>query len=662
MKSEKGIALLFLPKEGEITMEKANNNLANILYMDPAKYAGFEFTPEQREALLRESFDLLGEFDYCYSRHGIMSILSTFERNKGWIVNVLRKHPNWNEDKLMIVFSTNYESPRNQIEVNNFVNWAINTLEKILPNKEIILHNHPYMEVKSAIRRLSDKRDAVRLVNGYGYTVKETTVDDLNREINRWQKIMDEYQEKADCYWSEAWDMAIRKKREGASEFFRHVRDFNNHIADEEFANAVNATAKEIGIDLRAVSGQKVSRIVSRFAKAIGLDKYVDMGTRHDGTPKDYGWNYHFALFADAVNPIKVTRHTCISVNPIDYWTMSFGHNWRSCHTIDKFGVRGDIPQNHGGGWSSGTESYMLDGASIVFYTVDGSYDGTDFEQQEKMTRCMFHIGEDKIVQGRVYPDGRDGGDQGLAAQYRDIMQRILAECLECDNLWKVEKGTRNIGQYVCSEGTHYQDYDSYNDCTVSLLKKGNGNFNKECFTIGHDPICPNCGEEHSDEEWITCEECRDEGGCHCARCGIWISGSTMDWGEYVRDYDTDNVYCDSICAENDGVYYCDNDNEYHSEDVYWDDRRGEHFYDPRDERVETEDGHTYVDADDAREEGYMEDNDGRWYPESEFRECSHCGQIVHKSVFDEEYGCCLDCLDEVKAEREEEQATEEVA
>lgn len=135
-----------------------------------------------------------------------------------------------------------------------------------------------------------------------------------------------------------------------------------------------------------------------------------------------------------------------------------------------------------------------------------------------------------------------------------------------------------------------------------------------------------------------------------------------MDWGEYIRDYDTDNVYCDYDCAERDGVHYCENDNEWHSEDVYYDDYREEYFYDPYNNRIETEDGHTYMNSDNAREDGYLEDNDGCWYPEGEFRECSHCGQVVHKSAFNEEYGCCLDCLDEVKAEQEERQATEEVA
>ena len=271
-----------------------------------------------------------------------------------------------------------------------------------------------------------------------------------------------------------------------------------------------------ISPDLHAHKGQKMSRVINKLLTYVGFNKLPD-------------YNREFAKYADALNPLQITRHTVLSVNPLDYLTMSFGNSWASCHTIDKENKR-NMPNSYEGMYSSGTVSYMLDKPSMVFYTVDASYNGNDFWNEPKINRQMFHWGEEKLVQGRLYPQDNDG-DNSVYTPYREIVQNIMSELFKFPNLWTVAKGTSAAGRYVRSYGTHYRDYDSYDNCTLSRIK---GSENEKYISVGHDPICIKCGNEHDIQENISC--CARK--VTCAECGCEID---EDEARYI-----------------DGEYYCD--------------------------------------------------------------------------------------------------------
>ena len=114
-----------------------------------------------------------------------------------------------------------------------------------------------------------------------------------------------------------------------------------------------------------AHTGQKANRVVNKIMKYLGYDKHPD-------------YNKEYAKYADSMSPMTIKRHTILSLNPIDYLKMSFGNSWASCHTIDQKNKR-DMPNSYQGAYCSGTISYMLDGTSMVFYTVDASYEGDEF-------------------------------------------------------------------------------------------------------------------------------------------------------------------------------------------------------------------------------------------------------------------------------------------
>ena len=366
------------------------------------------------------------------------------------------------------------------------------------------------------------------------------------------------------CEWM--YDRLYEMHRELYSDidnFIYETKREEEYISDY-YACVANDFAAKLGFKLRAQEGQKLTRIIMRIAKETGIDQIKDKRLNDKGKEREYGWNHQYGLFTRAITPQKKHVWLCISLNYIDFWTMSFGHNWSNCQTIDK---------NRKGGFSgvhcSGTESLMLDPSTCLVYTIDPSYEGKDYELQDKEKCCIFHLGESgMIIKERVYPDCREG-DYSLDKALLNAVQEVVAECMGCDNNWATEKLTPETQwDYIKTEGTHYCDYHNF-DTTISFLKKEDGSYDKDRITVGHNPICPNCGCEHEEDETLTCEDC--EGICRCAWCHGKINDNDIANGWYFVDPETGNVYCDSRCAEAAGV-------EIHNEDEEdeWDKDYGE--------------------------------------------------------------------------------------
>lgn len=285
-------------------------------------------------------------------------------------------------------------------------------------------------------------------------------------------------------------------------------------------------------------AGEKTSRVINRICTYLGYNKHPD-------------YNKEFAKYADSLSPMIIKRHTILSLNPLDYLTMSFGNSWASCHTIDKHNKRG-MPNNYEGVYSSGTISYMLDPSSFIFYTVDASYDGTEYWNQPKINRQMFHFGEHKLVQGRLYPQDNDSNTNEYTT-YRQIVQQVIAQCFNMPNLWTVSKGTDNASRYIISRGTHYKDYTNYDNCTLSRNKEYP---NENNFLVGAAPICIECGYTHSTEDCINC--CNNPaGGLCCDDCGCELD-------------EDDAFYIDGTAYCRDCVNWCEWCEEYHRGEEYF--------------------------------------------------------------------------------------------
>lgn len=313
--------------------------------------------------------------------------------------------------------------------------------------------------------------------------------------------------------------------------FMTRIHNITERTVSDEIAAKLNNIIPEVSVH----SGEKTSRVINKICRYLGYDKHPE-------------YNREFAKYADGLSPLTIKRHTILSINPLDYLTMSFGNSWSSCHTIDKGNRRG-MPSGYHGQYSSGTMSYMLDPSSMVLYTVDGDYDGKEFWNQPKINRQMFHWGENKLVQSRLYPQGNDY-DGSAYEPFRHLAQEIISTIFEFPNLWTTSKGTDAASRYIHSQGTHYADYCYFSNCRLCRPKDDT---NEEIFVVGANPICIECGEEHDCEDNINC--CRS--GLYCDDCG-----SSID--------EDDAIYIDGYAYCRDCVSYCERCGEYHRSESYY--------------------------------------------------------------------------------------------
>lgn len=240
-------------------------------------------------------------------------------------------------------------------------------------------------------------------------------------------------------------------------------------------------------------TNMKTSKAIGKICSVLKWDEFPD-------------YNKQYAALCDAINPIKVKRHTVISLNPIDFLLMSNGNSWTSCHRISYL-------HKDSGCYSSGTISYMLDTSSFLFYTVDASFNGKDIELEPKLQRQVFGYKPNVLLQSRLYPAQNDSGSEELYKDIREIVQKVISDCLDIPNLW-VKTKNEDMGNYVrkTSKSTAYPDYHYWNSrrvCTVTVHKSVNEE-QKQLKTImmGRQPICIKCGEKHTNTGYLYCSKC----------------------------------------------------------------------------------------------------------------------------------------------------------
>lgn len=454
----------------------------------------YNLSDEERKSLTEEIFELLNKFGYNPTEKGINAILDEWAINKGRLIKLFKNHPNYN-GKYQIVFDADFKRELDFDEIHKFANY----IKEYSVNYECKFHSFTYNEILNIKNKLERILNHINKLEMHGVYIDKKVSNYYCEEYERFKKIELEIDKEFSInklrltYDNKIFTEENYELYKLIDSFINYFSCINNSVADADFAEKINTLYPSV----KAVEGQKISRIVNKVCKLIGIDK-------------DKNYNRMFAKFSDAVNPLSIKRHTILSIHPIDYYTMSFGVSWASCHTIDKNNIR-NMENAYHGAYSGGTESYMLDETSVVFYTIGKEYEGDKFELEPKINRNMFHIGNDKIIQGRVYPQCNDSGANDIYKNIRNIVQKVIADCYNVPNLWELKKGTNECYKVIESKGVHYKDYESFENCNVSYLKLEDGTINLNKITVGHDPICPNCGKTHKNEECIECRDCYDE-------------------------------------------------------------------------------------------------------------------------------------------------------
>lgn len=344
----------------------------------------------------------------------------------------------------------------------------------------------------------------------------------------------------------------------GIWNFFVNLSQYAERCLSKNTVEVLEKAIPEVKVHV----GEKTTRAINRICSYLGWDKVE-------------GYNKAFAKYSDSLATGTIKRRVVLSLNPLDYLTMSFGNSWSSCHTIDKNNKR-SMPNGYEGMYSSGTMSYMLDQSSMILYAIDPKEDTEEYWQKPKINRQMFHWGKGKLVQGRLYPQNSDDNNNEYSF-YRDIVKDIFAEIFNLSGNWKTETGHNAATRYIVSDGTHYPDYMHFSNCSLSYCDE----LNADKFTVGARPICVRCGKRHTDTEHIDCCVIR-----YCKKCGRLIREDDEDAHEINGEF-----YCHRCCFRCDicGSYHVGGGTRIRSENItVCDDCRNEHF-------VRCEDCYTFV-------------------------------------------------------------------
>ena len=622
-----------------------------MLNVQTREFKNVVVTEEQREALATEMYGVLTGYDWSATKEACRAIVDKWAEDKAPLIAVLQNHPNWVPDKFQIVFNKSFNRVTDRAAIDRYLSWLNN-----------------FFRGNCLVERKIDGHDMLWWLEQYKIT------DDRIDWINYRNLSLNRYEEESN------------KKLEMFEKALNWFMDNHSAKVDKEGADLMNELYPDV---IRAKEGMKTSRLMHKICVGVyHLDEIWEERTRYrdvNGIVKSYQekyrpFNSQFCKYADAINPIEYKLHTIISVNPVDYLTMSIGNSWASCHTIDLH-HDGD---NYNGCYCGGTLSYLLDGTSAVVYTVKNDYSGRDFELEEKVNRQMIHYHDGIMIQGRLYPQDCDYGCNDQYKVWREIEEAVFSEALGMPNLWKYKKAD-NMNQYVRSEGVHYRDYNCYDTCGSCRISVDTGIFrgddedpngDYERMTIGHTGLdIYYAGEEVScedtltdygrpgDEGYVRCAECgericRDEAYCidgeyYCSDCVQYCNY----YDEYFTTRDTGFTYVNgygSVCDEaleilrKEGKVKFDNFyGEYYWLERYpgnYDIRGNWHCNNVLNRYFVIPEGHSeYVFKRECIQ--YK----GKWYAENDCMTCKECGQIFPK-MFDNDRHICLDCIaDEYK-------------
>ena len=453
------------------------------------------------DKLVNQMSALLTSKGIANSECGISTMLDTFFTNKEHIIEMLHNSDNYAGD-LRVMVSTEMKRYANNNAIASFVRNFCSAVEA---------DNAIYKYKDENGKELSDYFHIGRKT----VNIKDVIDGKMNNVVfNNWNQIFNhsgvtkkserefsEFKDSINCFYryisatvnnSQAELLNAKNKAYKIAEGTKTSRAFNKvcHVygVDSIACNGlakIAANAKFVdGSDVPAelcVSGIKVKSINGDNVTLTGVKKAIDK--KYLSNPK---YNKLFAEYSDMITENKRKIKFFISVNPIDYLTMSVGRSWSSCH-------------NFSGGYFGGTVSYMLDSVSIITFVHDEVPE--DFATEGKIYRNMFHFDNNTLLQSRIYPQGNDGCTD-LYAEFRAIMQKEIAQMLGAVNSWH---DVDAINVSFNSYGNHYKDY-YYSNRHVSYI--GNGNCVRS-MDIGHINICPNCGaEEHLYSNRITHNNC----------------------------------------------------------------------------------------------------------------------------------------------------------
>lgn len=417
------------------------------------------------DKLVDDMMALLSKYRHRNSEHGVCKLLDEYFRNKASLIELLSKSSHYAGD-MRIILDMELERENKSYDISDFCSRF---------GAKVGASKHLLVSTDAHGKKVTDYlKTGVSKIN-----IKDLDNEEIMGKLTKARENLDQFTDEG-------------YTKESDANYGRFMNSICNNGMRYVYGSTLNegqAASLNGRADYKLAPGMKTSRAFNRICTYYKINECPQ-------------YNKLFAQYADMVSGLKRKLKFFISVNPLDYLTMSFGNSWASCHTIDKNNIR-RMPNDYSGMYCGGTLSYMLDKTSIITYVHTSIPDDVE---EGKLYRNMFHYDYPILVQSRVYPQGNDGNTD-LYKIFRGIVQNEFAELLGLqENMWT--KSGRNVSSYTNSSGVHYRDYTSFGSANVSYPKECKEDVGDALINIGHNGICPYCGEEYSTSGYLSHGRC----------------------------------------------------------------------------------------------------------------------------------------------------------
>lgn len=416
------------------------------------------------DKLVEEMRRTLTDFGHRHSEHGVCVVLDKYFTAKAPLIDLFETSNHYAGD-MRIVLKKEFDRDIDRYQIRNTCHKFPDAI-----NAGKILLKYTDGDGKCITDYLTTGKTKLRVVD---------TVKDVNIKTNL-EKLNNFYLNNG----------ATRESNDTYVAFVSCIKSYFGNLA----SSTIVEDCVKCGVQLK--KGMKTSRAFNQVCTHLGIDKANPKieTTVHNGqrvTKTVYPYDRLFAEYADLIAGGTRSLQFVISLNPLDYLTMSIGKSWTSCHSIISRDRSG-----YGGGACGGCVSYMLDNCSIITYVVDKVTD--NLHREGKIYRQMYHYKDNILAQSRLYPQGNDGATD-LYAKFRIFMCEEFGELLNLnENTWtttdheKIKNHTNHIGY-------HWNDIGAHSSCAFFYPKEKVNSLSGFKMVIGSKSYCFYCGREQDE-------------------------------------------------------------------------------------------------------------------------------------------------------------------
>lgn len=536
------------------------------------------------------------------------------------LIDMLSKHPNWDAENLRVHFNSDYTRP---IDTNLAENNLYNLMAILWKSFRTAVDAYgcarlPFLQLSKTVM-LTDEKDetlngeTIRAIVDYDNDEAESAPNestnwtmDRNRPLYCLSRCICEYDQWTRMF---ARDLTVSKKTE---RLIKKVMPSARIHAGQKTTRALYKLLTQYNWE-EQLRGKNESVTINTFNGQIIKQNDLDRARGY------------YTQYADAMNELTVTRHTVLSVNPIDFLRMSIGNSWNSCHEINFDNEEGS--NFHSGGcWS-----YAYDEQSMIYYTVEAGVKDENITYAGKYTRQIVLWNGTAVCLSRLYPQKWDG-ENSAYQETRTIVEQIIADCTGYGNMWKKlpltseSYNNRLRENTVKHTGHQYPDYyhGAYPIYAPSFLvaNKDDEELKEFCnFSVGSDkPICIVCGDRIDMHDYPICSYCAGSNRNTCSCCGERRRREDMFYIEHEDRY---------VCQDCLDEYY------------FYDEYAGDYY---------SLDDSIYV-------ENYGNISEYTYNNSSDFFYCEECNNYYYRDYMDEEEldgtFMCHDCYEEFAQECE---------